>query len=139
MKAAVMTQFREPLEIQDLPDPSPGPNDALIKVEGCGVCRSDWHAWQEDWNWAGIKIKLPHILEHEISGIIKEVGKDVRKFKPGDRVTLAFHTACGHCNYCYDGRSNICLSRHGAIGFHFNGGYPIPGNRVSNHLDLRAN
>ena len=95
MKAAVITKFREPLEIQDLPDPSPGSNDALIQVESCGVCRSDWHVWQEDWNWAGMKIELPHILGHELSGIIKEVGKNVRKFKAGDRVSMAFHTACG--------------------------------------------
>ncbi|CAB1060312.1 S-(hydroxymethyl)glutathione dehydrogenase (EC [Olavius sp. associated proteobacterium Delta 1] len=123
MKAAVMTQFREPVEIQNLSDPAPGPNDALIEVKGCGVCRSDWHAWQEDWSWVGIKIDLPHILGHEISGVVREVGKNVRKFKPGDRVTMAFHTACGQCHYCYGGHSNLCQTGHGAIGFQFNGGY----------------
>ena len=123
MKAAVMTQFREPVEIQSVSDPSPGPDDALIEVKGCGVCRSDWHAWQEDWVWVGIKIDLPHILGHEISGVVREVGKKVSKFKPGDRVTMAFHTACGQCHYCYTGHSNLCLSGYGAIGFHSNGGY----------------
>ena len=73
MKAAVMTRFREPVEIQETTDPSPGPNDALIEVKGCGVCRSDWHAWQEDWSWVGMKIGLPHILGHEISGVVREL------------------------------------------------------------------
>ena len=123
MKAAVMTQFREPVEIQKVSDPTPGPNDALIEVKGCGVCRSDWHAWQEDWSWVGIKIDLPHILGHEISGVVREVGQDVNKFKPGDRVTMTFHTACGQCRACYSGHSNLCQSGYGAIGFKFNGGY----------------
>jgi alcohol dehydrogenase len=46
MKAAVMTEFRQPLKIMDLPDPTPGPDSALIRVEACGICRSDWHLWQ---------------------------------------------------------------------------------------------
>jgi hypothetical protein len=46
MKAVVMTEFKRPLELQELTDPKPGPNDALIRTEACGICRSDWHLWQ---------------------------------------------------------------------------------------------
>ena len=122
MKAAVVTRFREPLEIHDLTDPRPGPSEAVVRVEACGICRSDWHLWQGDWNWVGIELSLPHVLGHEFGGVVEATGTDVRHFKPGDRVTVPFHMACGHCEYCYTGRSNLCLA-HGAIGVHFNGGY----------------
>lgn len=122
MKAAVLTQFREPLEVQELLDPPLGSTDAIVRVEACGICRSDWHLWQGDWNWIGIELSLPHVLGHEFGGVVEAVGAQVRHFKPGDRVTVPFHMACGHCEYCYTGRSNLCLA-HGAIGVHFNGGY----------------
>ncbi len=122
MKAAVMTEFRKPLEIMDLPDPEPGPDDALIRVEACGICRSDWHLWQGDWTWMGIQPQLPLVMGHEMAGVVEAVGSGVRSFRVGDRVTLPFHMACGRCEYCQTGRSNICLA-HGAIGTHFNGGY----------------
>ena len=81
MKAAVMTQFREPVEIQSVPDPSPGPDDALIEVKGCSVCRSDWHAWQEDWVWVGIK------AEGKITDVIIENMMNWRH--------SGFHVYCG--------------------------------------------
>ena len=122
MKAAVMTKLKSPLEIQDLPDPKPGPDDALIRTEACGVCRSDWHLWQGDWNWVGIELSLPIVMGHEFSGTVEEVGANVKNFKVGDRVTLPFHMGCGHCEYCYSGRSNICYA-NGFVGVSFNGGY----------------
>lgn len=122
MKAAVLTRLREPLEIQALPEPRPGPSDALVRVEACGICRSDWHLWQGDWSWVGIELSLPHVLGHEFGGVVEAVGADVRNFKRGDRVTVPFHMGCGHCEYCYTSRSNLCLA-HGVIGVHFNGGY----------------
>jgi propanol-preferring alcohol dehydrogenase len=122
VKAAVLLQFREPLEVRELPDPTPGPGDAVIRVEACGICRSDWHAWQGDWTWAGVQLNLPRVLGHEFGGVVEAVGEQVRNFKPGDRVTVPFHLACGRCEYCYSGRSNICLA-YGAIGFHHDGGY----------------
>ena len=63
MKAAVMTGLRAPLEIQQLPDPAPGPADAVVRVEACGICRSDWHLWQGDWSWAGIELPPIPFLE----------------------------------------------------------------------------
>lgn len=98
MKAAVMTALRAPLEIQSVPDPMPGATDAVIRVEACGICRSDWHTWQGDF-----KCVLPHVMGHEFGGTIEEVGADVQSFKVGDRVTIPFHMACGRCAYCYAG------------------------------------
>jgi propanol-preferring alcohol dehydrogenase len=122
MKAAVMTKFKSPLEMQDLTDPKPGPNDALIKTHACGICRSDWHLWQGDWTWVGVNVELPLVMGHEFSGTVEEVGANVQNFKVGDRVTLPFHMGCGKCEYCYTGRSNLCYA-YGFVGINFNGGY----------------
>ncbi|HLC40381.1 MAG TPA: zinc-dependent alcohol dehydrogenase family protein [Methylomirabilota bacterium] len=122
MKAAVMMQFREPLEIQELPDPTPGPTDAVVRVESCGICRTDWHVWQGDWAWIGLNVKFPHVMGHEFGGVVEAVGSDVQGVKPGERVTVPFHLACGRCEYCYSGRSNIC-NAHGVIGVHSHGGF----------------
>jgi D-arabinose 1-dehydrogenase-like Zn-dependent alcohol dehydrogenase len=122
MKAAVMTKFKSPLEVQELPDPKPGPNDALIKTQACGICRSDWHLWQGDWTWIGIQLNLPLVMGHELSGVVEEVGANVQNFKVDDRVTMPFHMGCGKCEYCYTGRSNLCFA-NGFVGVNFNGGY----------------
>jgi len=122
MKAAVLTGFRQPLEIRDVPDPKPGDSDALVRVEACGICRSDWHLWQEDWSWAGLSLPLPCVMGHEVGGTVLETGRNVKRFKAGDRVTIPFHLACGLCEFCHTGRSNLC----GALGFlgaHHSGGY----------------
>lgn len=95
MKAAKIIHHKKPLEIQTVSDPKPGPEDAVIKIEACGVCRSDWHAWQGDWSWIGLSPELPITPGHEFGGIVEEVGKDVKSFRPGDRVTVPFHSACG--------------------------------------------
>ena len=129
MRAAVMTAFRQPLEVRDVPDPQPGDNDAVVRVEACGVCRSDWHLWQEDWSWLGVGLTLPAVPGHEIGGVVEHVGKNVKRFQPGDRVTIPFHLACGACEYCWTGRSNICQA-FGFVGAHTSGGYgeltPVP-------------
>jgi propanol-preferring alcohol dehydrogenase len=122
MKAAVMTGFRVPLEVQQLPDPTPGPHDAVIEVEACGICRSDWHLWQDHFSWVGVTSPLPLVPGHEFGGFVAAVGPAVQLFKPGDRVTVPFHLACGHCTYCLTGRSQLCQA-HGFIGVTSHGGY----------------
>ncbi len=122
MRAAVMTGFRKPLEIRDLPKPVPGETGAVLRVAACGICRSDWHLWQEDWTWVGVRVPLPRVPGHEFAGEVVEVGRGVRDFKAGDRVTVPFHLACGRCEYCSTGRGNICQAL-GFLGANHDGGY----------------
>ena len=122
MRGAVLTGYKQPLEILDLPDPIPGPTDVVIRTEACGVCRSDWHLWQHDWTWLGIELQLPRVPGHEFGGTIVEAGREVKAFRAGDRVTVPFHLGCGHCDQCRAGRYNLCLA-YGCIGIHHDGGY----------------
>lgn len=77
----------------------------MIAVKASGVCRSDWHGWQG--HDADIKT-LPHIPGHEFSGVVAEVGADVRRWRPGDRVTTPFVLGCGGCEYCRAGDQQVC-------------------------------
>jgi alcohol dehydrogenase, propanol-preferring len=122
MRGAVMTEYKQPLVVQDLPDPAPGRADAIIQTEACGICRSDWHVWQHDWTWWGIELTLPRVPGHEFGGLVVEVGADVRGFKVGDRVTVPFHLGCGRCGLSRAGHDNLCLA-YGCIGLHHDGGY----------------
>ncbi|MFB6360886.1 MAG: alcohol dehydrogenase, partial [Halobacteriales archaeon] len=61
MRAAVLTEYQEPLEIQDVDRPDPEPHGVVAEVEACGVCRSDWHGWQGNWEWFDYKPPLGHI------------------------------------------------------------------------------
>lgn len=122
MRALVMEELKKPLVIRDMPDPECADDGVVIKVEANGVCRSDWHAWQGDWDWIGIKLPLPHILGHEFSGIIEEAGKDVKNFKKGDRVIAPFTIGDGTCPYCQSGHHNICENIQ-LLGFSTWGGY----------------
>ena len=109
MRAAVLEAFKEPLVISNTwPDPEIGPDQALVKIEANGICRSDWHLWQGDWDWAGIELPLPVVLGHESAGIVEEVGVNVKRFKKGDRVVLPFNQGCGTCPMCADGYQNVC-------------------------------
>ncbi|ATY84981.1 alcohol dehydrogenase [Kyrpidia spormannii] len=124
MKAARLVEHKKPLPVMEVPDPKPGPGDAVLRVEACGICRSDWHAWQGDWSWIGLSPELPITPGHEFGGVVEEVGKDVKNYKRGDRVTVPFHAGCGHCQYCLSGVPNLCenLQIYGLVSG-FDGGY----------------
>lgn len=122
MRAAQIVEHQKPLRIGEVPDPVPGPKDVIIKVEASGVCRSDWHAWMGDWKWLGLSPELPIIPGHEMGGVVVEVGKEVKNFRPGDRVTTPFHEACSHCPNCLSGHSNRC-DNLSIIGFKHDGAY----------------
>lgn len=109
MRAAVLEAFNEPLVIRnDWKDPEIGPNDAIVKIMANGICRSDWHLWQGDWQWVGFKPPLPIVLGHESAGIVEEVGSNVTRFKKGDRVVFPFNQACGKCPTCAEGNQHVC-------------------------------
>lgn len=108
MRAAVVKELKKPLVVENVADPTPGADDVVIEVEASGICRSDWHGWQGDQAWLGMVLEPPTILGHEFAGTIVEMGKNVRGFEKGDRVTAPFHSTCGHCELCLQGRPNIC-------------------------------
>nr|WP_298141506.1 zinc-dependent alcohol dehydrogenase family protein [uncultured Pseudomonas sp.] len=104
MKAVVYEQFSAPPQILSVADPSPARHGVVIKVMATGVCRSDWHGWMGH----DPDIRLPHVPGHEFAGVIEAVGKDVRLFKVGDRVTVPFVGGCGSCGECHSGNHQVC-------------------------------
>lgn len=89
--------------LTDLPEPECPVDGAVIAVRATGVCRSDWHAW------AGHDpVALPHVPGHELAGVVARVGPDVRRWAPGDRVTVPFVCGCGRCAWCVSGEAQVC-------------------------------
>jgi propanol-preferring alcohol dehydrogenase len=111
------------MEYGDVPDPRPADNQVLIKIKACGVCHSNLHMIEGDFKVFGIPAKLPIIPGHEISGVVEEVGKDVKGFGVGDRVGVqVLYESCRTCEYCLTGNENLCLERK-ATGETVDGGY----------------
>ena len=104
MKAVVFEKFAQMPVIQNVADPTPASHGVVIKVEATGVCRSDWHCWQGH----DTDVVVPHVPGHEFAGIVEAVGKDVKRFKTGDRVTVPFINACGSCPECHSGNHQVC-------------------------------
>ena len=104
MKAAYYEQFQQPLSLEDLPQPSPSDAGVVVKVEASGLCRSDWHGWMGH----DPDIALPHVPGHELAGTVAETGRNVRRWKVGDRVTVPFVCACGSCPECSTGNQQVC-------------------------------
>src|ERR1700728_902887 len=127
MKAAVVTGFQQPLEIQDVPTPKPGHGEVLVKVETSGLCHTDIHAAHGDWP---VKPSPPFIPGHEGVGIVTElaagehaVGDRTHKVRVGDRVAMPWlGYACGCCNYCVDGWETLCLGQE-MMGYTINGAF----------------
>lgn len=107
MKAVVFEQFSAPPSVQQLPDPTPEPHGVVVKVMANGVCRSDWHGWMGH----DPDIQLPHVPGHELSGVVEAVGKDVKQWRIGDRVTVPFVGGCGTCPECHSGNHQVCDSQ----------------------------
>ena len=104
MKAAVYEQFQGPVNLCTVDDPMPGENGAVLKVAATGVCRSDWHGWMGH----DKDITLPHVPGHELAGTVEVVGRNVKDWKSGDRVTVPFVCGCGTCGQCASGNHQIC-------------------------------
>lgn len=104
MKALVYEKFQGVLTIQTVPDPTPNSHGVVVKVKATGLCLSDWHAWQGHDN----DVELPHVGGHELAGIIVAIGKDVKNYKVGDRVTVPFVSGCGSCGECLSGNHQVC-------------------------------
>lgn len=107
MKAAVFHGPKQPLKLEQVPTPTPGAGELLVKVAACGVCHTDLH--YIDHGVPTFKTP-PLILGHEAAGNVAKVGADVEGWKEGDRVLLPAVLTCGHCANCRTGRENICLN-----------------------------
>jgi len=106
MKALLLTEYRR-LEVVDVPTPEIGSDEVLIRVGACGICGSDVHGYDGS---TGRRIP-PLVMGHEAAGVVEAVGGDVRDYEKGDRVTFDSTVYCGRCDYCRDGRVNLCDNR----------------------------
>ncbi len=120
MKAAVVTDFGQPLQIQEVPVPRPAAGELLVKIEACGVCHTDLHAAEGDWP---VKPKPPFIPGHEGVGHVVAVGAGVTHVREGDRVGIPWlYSACGYCEHCLGGWETLCESQRNT-GYSVNGGF----------------
>ena len=104
MRGLLFERYGGPLEVRELPDPSPAPGGVVVQVGATGVCRSDRHGWQG----ADPGVALPHVPGHELAGTVAAVGADVRRWRVGERVTVPFVCACGRCPQCAAGAHQVC-------------------------------
>jgi threonine 3-dehydrogenase len=112
MKALVKTKREPGLEMQDVPVPTIGPNDVLIRVHKSAICGTDMHIWNWD-AWSQRTIPVPMHVGHEYVGIIEKVGNEVEGYKVGDRVSGEGHIVCGHCRNCRAGKRHLCPNTQG--------------------------
>jgi len=93
--------------LTEVPLPTVGKSDVLIRIEKTGVCGTDVHIYQWD-EWAARRVHPPLVIGHEFMGVVEQVGEAVENFKPGDRVSGEGHIGCGHCYFCRTGQGHIC-------------------------------
>jgi alcohol dehydrogenase len=104
MRAVIYTEFGETPDVREVTDPACPDDGVVVRVEATGLCRSDWHGWRGH----DRDIALPHVPGHELAGTIAEVGRDVRRWRVGERVTVPFVCACGVCGPCLAGDEQVC-------------------------------
>jgi len=112
MKALVKSHAEKGLWLEDIPEPSIGINDVLIRVRYAGICGTDVHIFQWD-DWAQKTIKVPMAIGHEFVGEVVQVGSNVNDFFPGDIVSGEGHVVCGRCRNCMAGRRHLCAKTQG--------------------------
>src|SRR5436189_3063565 len=112
MKALVKQKSEPGLWLQDVPEPSIGINDVLIRIDRTGICGTDLHIYKWD-DWARKTIPVPMVVGHEFVGEIVEVGSNVKDFFPGQIVSGEGHVVCGHCRNCLAGRRHLCADTKG--------------------------
>ena len=119
MRAMVLEQARTPLRLLERPLQDPRPDQILVKVSACGVCRTDLHVVDGDLT----EPKLPLVPGHEIVGRVAALGSQVERFREGDRVGIPWlGWTCGDCRFCRKGQENLC-ERAAFTGYTLDGGY----------------
>jgi threonine 3-dehydrogenase len=138
MKALVKSKAEKGIWMENVPVPTMGPNDVLIKISKSAICGTDLHIYKWD-EWAQQTIKTPVIIGHEYVGRVVETGAEVKGIKTGERVTAEGHISCGYCRNCRRGRQHICDNTIG-IGVGRDGGFAeylvVPAKNVL-HIDSR--
>ncbi len=112
MKALVKRKSEPGLWLEEVPKPTYGLNDVLIRVERTGICGTDAHIYKWD-EWARKTIPVPMVVGHEFVGEIVEVGSNVKDFFPGQIVSGEGHVVCGRCRNCLAGRRHLCADTQG--------------------------
>jgi threonine 3-dehydrogenase len=112
LKALVKLKPEEGLWMTDVPEPEPGHNDIKIKIRKTAICGTDVHIYNWD-EWSRKTIKTPLVIGHEYSGEIVALGKEVRGYAIGDRVSGEGHITCGHCRNCRAGKTHLCRNTVG--------------------------
>lgn len=112
MKALVKKESKPGLWLEDVPVPTIGINDVLIKVDRTGICGTDVHIYKWD-DWAQKTIPVPMVVGHEFVGEIVEVGSNVADYTPGEIVSGEGHVVCGRCRNCFAGRRHLCAHTKG--------------------------
>lgn len=109
VKGVVSRAKGAPVELVDVTVPDPGPGEAVVAVQACGVCHTDLH-----YREGGINDDFPFLLGHEAAGVVEAVGPDVTEVAPGDFVILNWRAVCGQCRACAKGRPWYCFNTHNA-------------------------
>ena len=114
MRAAVLREYGEPLEVTDVERPSVADHGVVVDVATCGICRSDWHGWQGDYEGMDL---IGQVMGHEPAGTVVEVGGEVESVREGDEVVVPFRIADGTCSRCRNGHTHTCENGP-SLGFH---------------------
>ncbi|MFI8535487.1 S-(hydroxymethyl)mycothiol dehydrogenase [Streptomyces aquilus] len=109
VRAVVARGKGAPVSLETIIVPDPGPGEALVKIEACGVCHTDLH-----YREGGINDGFPFLLGHEAAGVVESVGEGVTDVAPGDFVILNWRAVCGQCRACLRGRPQYCFNTHNA-------------------------
>ncbi|MFB7615835.1 S-(hydroxymethyl)mycothiol dehydrogenase [Kitasatospora sp. NPDC056181] len=109
VKAVIARAKGAPVEVTTIVVPDPGPGEAVVRIQACGVCHTDLH-----YREGGINDEFPFLLGHEAAGIVESVGAGVTEVEPGDFVILNWRAVCGQCRSCKRGRPQYCFNTHNA-------------------------
>ena len=119
MLTARFTGAHQPLSLDDVPVPEPGPDEVRVRVHAAGVCGTELHF--VDGLYA--PSRTPMTLGHEAAGVVDAVGPAVTGWAPGDRVAVYYYLFCGTCRWCLRGRQNLCLAPRGVLAFAADGAF----------------
>ncbi|MFJ2579389.1 S-(hydroxymethyl)mycothiol dehydrogenase [Kitasatospora aureofaciens] len=109
VKAVIARAKGVPVEVTTIVVPDPGPGEAVVRIQACGVCHTDLH-----YREGGINDEFPFLLGHEAAGVVESVGEGVTEVAPGDFVILNWRAVCGQCRACKRGRPQYCFNTHNA-------------------------